>query len=132
LISRAKKFKSFQAILEGFFDALIATIHSSSVLYTEPALIENIQTWITSMSSAPIRPFRHTATIISLAITTTLCNLATEVTAGVSNSRKQLAGEKKKKTVNKGRIDAIQTRVQEGEKRLETIDEVLRDSFDTV
>ena len=132
LISRAKKFKSFQAILEGFFDALIATIHSSSVLYTEPALIENIQIWITSMSSAPIRPFRHTATIISLAITTTLCNLATEVTAGVSNSRKQLAGEKKKKTVNKGRIDAIQTKVQEGEKRLETIDEVLRDSFDTV
>lgn len=132
LISRAKKFKSFQAILEGFFDALVASIHSSSVLYSEPALIENIQIWITSMSSAPIRPFRHTATIISLSITTTLCNLATEVAAGVSNSRKQLEGEKKKKTVNKGRIGAMQTKVQDGEKKLETIDEVLRDSFDTV
>lgn len=132
LISRAKKFKSFQSILEGFFEALVSTIHSSSVLYSEPALIENIQIWITSMSSAPIRPFRHTATIISLTITTTLCNIATEVTAGVSNSRKQLEGEKKKKTVNKGRIGAMQTKIQEGEKKLETIDEVLRDSFDTV
>ncbi|KAK2759142.1 hypothetical protein FQN54_003241 [Arachnomyces sp. PD_36] len=132
LISRARQYRSFQSILEGFFEALVSTIHSSSVLYNEPALIENIQIWITSMSSAPIRPFRHTATIISLTITTTLCNVATEVTSGVSNSRKQLEGEKKKKTVNKGRMGAMQTKVQEGEKRLETIDEVLRDSFDTV
>lgn len=132
LISRAKKFKSFQYILTSFFSSLIRTIHSSSVLYSDSALVENIQVWVTSMSSAPIRPFRHTATIISLAIVTTLCNIAREVSLTVSNSRKQLDTERKKKSVNKGRADAMQSKVQEGEKKLHIIDSCLRDSFDTV
>ncbi|ODH45584.1 hypothetical protein GX48_08342 [Paracoccidioides brasiliensis] len=132
LISKAKKFKSFQDILTSFFTSLIRTIHSSSVLYNDSALVENIQVWITSMSSAPIRPFRHTATIISLAIMTTLCNLAREVSLTISNTRKQLETEKKKKSVNKGRADAMQSKIQEGEKKLEVIDSCLHDSFDTV
>ncbi|KKZ60451.1 cohesin complex subunit SA-1/2 [[Emmonsia] crescens] len=132
LISRTKKFKSFQYILTSFFSSLIRTIHSSSVLYSDSALVENIQVWVTSMSSAPIRPFRHTATIISLAIVTTLCNVAREVSLTISNSRKQLDTERKKKSVNKGRADAMQSKVQEGEKKLHIIDSCLRDSFDTV
>ncbi|EGE82293.2 cohesin complex subunit SA-1/2 [Blastomyces gilchristii SLH14081] len=132
LISKIKKFKSFQYILTSFFSSLIQTIHSSSVLYTDSALVENIQVWVTSMSSAPIRPFRHTATIISLAIVTTLCNVAREVSLTVSNTRKQLDTEKKKKSVNKGRADAMQSKVQEGEKKLQVIDSWLGDCFDTV
>lgn len=132
LISKAKKYRSFQTILSGFFDSLVRTIHSSTVLYSDSALIENIQVWITAMSSASIRPFRHTATIISLAMMTTLCHLAREVSSTLSNVRKQLESEKKKKSVNKGRVSAMETKVQEHEKRLEIIDEALRDSFDTV
>lgn len=132
LISKAKKYRSFQSILEAFFVALIQTLHHSSVLYNEPALIENIQVWVGSMSSAPNRPFRHTATIISLTITTALCDLAQGVTSTVSTSRKQLESEKKKKTVNKGRANAISNTIEEGEKKLEMIDELLRDNFDTV
>ncbi|KAF3482258.1 nuclear cohesin complex subunit [Arthroderma uncinatum] len=132
LVSKARNFKSFQSVLTSFFDDLIRTIHSASTLYTDPALIENIQVWITSMSSAPIRPFRHTATIVSLTIMTTLCHIAREVSSSVSNTRTQLETERKKKTTNKGRISALQTKIQEGQKRLETIDEILRDSFDTV
>lgn len=132
LISRSKKYKSFQSVLTRFFDDLIQTIHESSVLYSDAALIENVQVWITSMSSAPIRPFRHTATIISLTIVTALCHIARQVSATLSNNRKQLETEKKKKNANKGRITAMQEKIQEGEKKLETIDEVLRDSFDTV
>ncbi|PGH12628.1 hypothetical protein AJ79_04126 [Helicocarpus griseus UAMH5409] len=132
LISRAKKFKSFQYVLTSFFNSLIRTIHSSSVLYNDSALVENIQVWVTSMSSAPIRPFRHTATIISLAIVTTLCSIAREVSLTISNTRKQLETEKRKKSVNKGRAEAMQSKVQEGEKKLEVIDSCLHDSFDTV
>ncbi|EEH07609.1 mitotic cohesin complex [Histoplasma capsulatum G186AR] len=132
LISKSKKFKSFQYTLTSFFSSLIRTIHSSSVLYSDSALVENIQVWVTSMSSAPIRPFRHTATIISLAIVTTLCNVAREVSLTVSNTRKQLDTEKRKKSVNKGRADAMQSKVQEGEKKLQAIDSYLGDSFDTV
>ncbi|KAK2794358.1 hypothetical protein FQN52_008717 [Onygenales sp. PD_12] len=132
LISRARNFKSFQYILTSFFNSLIQTIHSSSVLYNDSALIENIQVWVSSMSSAAIRPFRHTAAIISLTIVTTLCNVAREVSITISNTRKQLETEKKKKSVNKGRVEAMQAKVQEGEKKLSTIDEAIRDSFDTV
>ncbi|KAL2011202.1 hypothetical protein VTN00DRAFT_3920 [Thermoascus crustaceus] len=132
LISKAKKYRSFQSILEAFFVALIQTLHHSSVLYNEPALIENLQVWVGSMSSAPNRPFRHTATIISLSITTALCDLAQGVTSTVSTSRKQLESEKKKKTVNKGRANAISNTIEAGEKKLEMIDELLRDNFDAV
>ncbi|OJD19494.1 hypothetical protein AJ78_00563 [Emergomyces pasteurianus Ep9510] len=132
LISRAKKFKSFHYILTGFFGSLIRTIHSSSILYSDSALVENILVWVTSMSSAPIRPFRHTATAISLAVVTTLCDVAREVSLTISNTRKQLETERKKKSVNKGRADAMQSKVQEGVKKLEVLDGWLHDAFNTV
>lgn len=132
LISKAKKFKAFQSVLEDFAMALIQTFHHSSVLYNDAGLLENIQIWISSLSTAQCRPFRHTATSISLAVMTSLCDVAREVTTTVSTSRKQLESEKKKKSVNKGRADAIQTAIQEGEKKLEKVDDFLKDGFNTV
>lgn len=132
LISRAKKFRAFQPILEEFVVALIQTFHHSSVLYNDDALLENIQIWVSSMSTANCRPFRHTATIISLSIMNALCDVAREVTSTVTTSRKQLESEKKKKSVNKGRVEAIQTAIAEGEQKVERLDEFLQDGFDTV
>lgn len=132
LISKAKKFKAFHALLQEFTVALIQTFHASSVLYTDENLLENIQIWISSLSTSKCRPFRHTATVISLAIMNALCDIAREVTTSVSTSRKQLESEKRKKTVNKGRVEAIQTAVSEGEQKVERLDEFLQDGFDTV
>jgi cohesin complex subunit SA-1/2 len=132
IISKAKKFKAFSVLLEEFTVALIQTFHASSILYTDDALLENIQIWISSLSTSKCRPFRHTATIISLSIMNALCDIAREVTTSVSTSRKQLESEKKKKTVNKGRVEAIQTAVTEGEQKVEQLDEFLQDGFDTV
>ncbi|KAJ5690554.1 hypothetical protein N7462_004946 [Penicillium macrosclerotiorum] len=132
LISRVKKYRAFQTVLEEFIGAIIQTFHHSSLLYTDEALLENIQIWISSMSTANCRPFRHTAAVISLSITTTLCDIAREVMATVTTSRKQLESEKKKKTVNKGRVEVIQTAVSDGEHKLELLDEFLQDGFDTV
>ncbi|KAJ5560963.1 hypothetical protein N7535_009160 [Penicillium sp. DV-2018c] len=132
LISKAKKFKAFSVLLEEFTAALIKTFHASSILYTDDALLENIQIWISTLSTSNCRPFRHTATIISLSIMNALCDIAREVTTSVSTSRKQLESEKKKKTVNKGRVQAIQTAVTEGEQKVERLDEFLQDGFDTV
>lgn len=132
LISREKKFRAFQPVLEEFIGALVQTFHHSSVLYTDEALLENIQIWISSMSSAKCRPFRHTAAVMALAIMTALCEIAQEVTSTVTTSRKQLESEKKKKTVNKGRVEAIQTAVTEGEQKIEQLNEFIQDGFDTV
>jgi cohesin complex subunit SA-1/2 len=132
LISKEKKYRAFQPVLEEFFAALIQTFHHSSILYTDVALLENIQIWMSTISTAGIRPFRHTATIISLAMTTALCGIAREVTTTVTTSRKQLESEKKKKNVNKGRVEAIQTAISEGETKIERLDDFLHDGFDTV
>ena len=132
LISKSKTFRAFQPLLEEFITTLIHTFHHSSVLYDDANLFENIQIWIASLSTADFRPFRHTAALISLTIMNALCDVAREVTTTVSTSRKQLESEKKKKSVNKGRVDSIQTAVQEGEKKLETIDEYLQDGINTV
>ncbi|KAI9930373.1 hypothetical protein ASPWEDRAFT_458345 [Aspergillus wentii DTO 134E9] len=132
LISKARKFRAFQPILEDFFTSLIQTFHHSSVLYTDENLFENIQIWLSSLSTSSCRPFRHTSTIVSLSIMNSLCDAARELMTTVSTSRKQLESEKKKKSVNKGRADAIEASVQENEKKLETIDEFLKDGFNIV
>ena len=76
LISRSKENHSFRSVMTGFFQTLISTAHTAGVLYNDEALIENILVWITSMSSAAVRPFRHTATVIALSFCSTMCTLA--------------------------------------------------------
>ena len=132
LISKSRKFRSFQQILGSFFMTLIETFHHSSILYNDKDLFESFLVWVSPLSTAQCRPFRHTATVISLFMMTALCDVARGVTTTVSTSRKQLDSEKKKKSVNKGRVNAIQTAIQEGEKKLEAVDEFLKDGFDTV
>lgn len=132
LISKTKKFRAFQPVLEEFFTALIQTLHHSSVLYNDENLYENIQIWISALSTSSCRPFRHTSAIIALAIMNTMCDIAREVMASVSTSRKQVESEKKKKSVNKGRVDAIQAAIQDGEKKLEMVDEFLKDGVNII
>ncbi|KAJ5106696.1 hypothetical protein N7456_003371 [Penicillium angulare] len=132
LISRAKKYRAFQPVLEEFMVALIQTFHHSSVLYTDESLLENIQVWFTPMSTANCRPIRHTATIVSLAIMNALCDIAQEVATTLTTSRKQLESEKKKKSVNKGRVEAIQTAISENEQKLQQLDEYIQDGFDLI
>ncbi|KAJ5770353.1 uncharacterized protein N7511_002404 [Penicillium nucicola] len=132
LISKSKKFRAFQPLLEEFVIALIKTFHASSILYTDDAVLENVQIWLSTMSTSRCRPFRHTATIMSLGIMHALCDIAREVTTSVTTSRKQLESEKKKKNVNKGRVEAIRTAVTEGEEKIERLDDFLQDWFDTI
>ncbi|KAL4912278.1 hypothetical protein BDW62DRAFT_26146 [Aspergillus aurantiobrunneus] len=132
LISKARKFRSFQPVLEDFFVALMQTLHHSSVLYDDKVLYENLQSWLSSLSSSSCRPFRHTATVIGLSNMNALCDIAREVVTSVSTSRKQLENEKKKKTVNKGRVDAIKSSVQDGETKLELIDDLLKDGVNII
>ncbi|KAL3255179.1 hypothetical protein ABHI18_008412 [Aspergillus niger] len=132
LISKSRKLRSFHPVLESFIMTLIQTLHHSSVLYNDPNLFENIQVWISSLSSSGCRPFRHTATVVSLATMNAFCDIAREVNTTVSTSRKQLESEKKKRSVNKGRAEAIETAIEEGEKKLEMIDDYLKDGVNVV
>ncbi|KAL5048183.1 hypothetical protein BDW71DRAFT_26327 [Aspergillus fruticulosus] len=132
LISKSRKYKSFQPVLENFFVALMQTLHHSSVLYDDKVLYENLQSWLSSLSSSTCRPLRHTATVVALSNMNALCDIAREVVTSISTSRKQLENEKKKKAVNKGRVDAIKSSIQEGEAKLELIDDLLKDGVNII
>ncbi|KAH0535970.1 hypothetical protein FGG08_007127 [Glutinoglossum americanum] len=132
LVLKTKIGPPFRATLTGFIKSLILTAHASSVLYEDLALIENFQVWVTTMSSSAIRPFRHTATVVSLAAVSTLCEVASEIAESTAKSLRQLESEKKKARVNKGRIGALQEKVDDGSSKRETVEGVIKDIFDTV
>jgi cohesin complex subunit SA-1/2 len=132
LISKLKQFNGFRPVLVDFFSAIIKTMHESSTLYNDTPLFENIQVWVDTMSSASIRPFRHTATVISLTISTALCEVARDLQSGISTTRGQIDAEKKKKSVNKGRVGLMQEKLKADESKLVAIDIILRDEFDVV
>ncbi|KAI9816897.1 MAG: hypothetical protein M1827_001542 [Pycnora praestabilis] len=132
LISKAKGNASFRPTLVDFFHSFISAMHASSILYNEPALIENIQLWISTMSSSAVRPFRHTATLISLTIMSSLCDMARDITDTTAKTTRQMESEKKKGRVNRGRVAALEEKMAEGGRKRETVEEIIKDFFDTV
>ncbi|KAI7096428.1 hypothetical protein KC352_g38823, partial [Hortaea werneckii] len=76
LIAKGKVSATYRAAITGFFHSLIKAMAVDGVLYNNPVLMENVQIWISTMSSAPNRAFRHTATVVALCIVTALCEVA--------------------------------------------------------
>jgi len=132
LISRLKQHQGMKTVLMEFFQAVIQSLHASAVLYDDPAVYDNVHVWVATMSGAGYRSFRHTATVISLSMSSALCEVAQELQGSMANARTQLETEKKKKNANKGRISSIQTNMKSEETRLEAVDALLGDAFDTV
>lgn len=132
LISKSKQFIGFKEVLVEFFSAIVKALHASSIFYDEPEIYDNIHIWVATMSGAGYRSFRHTATVISLAMTTALCEVAQDIQESMTTTTTQLETEKKKKKVNKGRLSNVESSLKSDEKKLEAVDEQLRDAFDTV
>ncbi len=134
LITKNKGGATFKHSLTGFFDALIQTIahDSSSELYNTPDLIENIQVWVSAMSSAANRAFRHTATLVSLAIMNALCRVGKSLVESRANSLRQREGEQKKGRVNKDRMTDMQAEADNAAERGTQLDSIIKNWFDTV
>ncbi|KAF2260154.1 STAG-domain-containing protein [Lojkania enalia] len=132
LITKARGGAAFRQALHGFFVALIQTIAQTSLLYRNAELIENIQVWISTMSSAPNRPFRHTSTVASLAIISGLSRVASDIVESSAKKIRQSETESKKVRVNKGRVSAVNKEVDELGQKREAVDATITDWFDTV
>lgn len=132
LISKTKGNASFRSTMTGFLHALISTAHAAGVLYSDEALIENIQVWVTSMSSSIIRPFRHTATVIALSICSTMCTLAAEIADNIAKTMRQKDSEQKRKNINKARVADLQAKVVEEERKRAAAERIVSDIYDTV
>ncbi|KAH7377517.1 nuclear cohesin-like protein complex subunit [Cadophora sp. MPI-SDFR-AT-0126] len=132
LISKAKSSHAFRDSLVGFFDQLIQAMHDTGILYDEQPLIENIDVWISSLSSSTLRPFRHTATLVALTMMTAMCRVANHEIELAAQVQRQLESEKKKKGANKARLADFQRRVKKNEDNKAFLELRLRGFFDTV
>lgn len=132
LISRSKGNASFRATMTEFLHSLIYNAHAAGVLYNDEALIENIQVWVTSMSSSIIRPFRHTATVIALSIGTAMCTLAAAIVDNIAKTIRQKESELKRKNANKARVADLQKKIVDEERKRAIADRIINDIYDTV
>ncbi|EMC98085.1 hypothetical protein BAUCODRAFT_48043, partial [Baudoinia panamericana UAMH 10762] len=132
LIAKGKAGTTYRQGLVGFFDAMIKTIAVKGTLYDNDVLLQNIQIWVSTMSSAPNRSFRHTATVASLAIVTALCDVARENAEAAANSQRQAETERKKPRSNKQRAKDFDETVKIKTRALESVELLLKDWFDVV
>ncbi|KAG9243186.1 nuclear cohesin-like protein complex subunit [Calycina marina] len=131
LVSKAKSSLDFRNALVDFFTSLINTMDQTEIMYNEEVLIENIHIWFVTMSSSNSRPFRHTATLVNLTMTSAICVLASRELEKAAKIRQQLESEKKKGR-NKARMLQFQTNIQNSENKYEFLLEKIKDNFDTV
>ncbi|KAK4163573.1 cohesin subunit psc3 [Cladorrhinum sp. PSN259] len=132
LISRAKSSKSFRDLLIGFFRSLLTVMHETDVLYKDSALMDNIARWVASMSSSTLRPFRHTATTVALAMEAALVEIAKKLDDRITRMTQQVEAEKSRKGKNKERIAAIQKNLDEANQSRSICQEQIIDFFATV
>jgi cohesin complex subunit SA-1/2 len=84
------------------------------------------------MSSAANRPFRHTATFVSLAVIDALAKIAKGFVDVEALSLRQSEGEKRKRQRNQKRISDIQANAADAEQKRQVVDEAIRGWFDVV
>ncbi|KAI4615550.1 uncharacterized protein J4E87_009008 [Alternaria ethzedia] len=134
LIAKAKDGggNAFRNALQGFFITLIQTAAQSGLLYESAELIENISVWLGAMSSTGNRPFRHTSTVASLAITTALAHVAADLVENTAKRVRQSEAEAKKSRVNKARVSAADHEIEEYNQKLEFVGGQLDDWFAAV
>ncbi|KAG6002069.1 hypothetical protein E4U21_003471 [Claviceps maximensis] len=130
LISRGKGTRSFRDMLVGFHHSLVELLHETDTLYNVPSLMENLHAWLASMSSSSLRPFRHTATTISLAVQTGLVGVASVLDRRIANIEQQLQAAKRSK--NKAKTTEVQRSLTEANECRKICSEGIQSFFDTV
>ena len=95
-------------------------------------LMENIHMWLATMTSCFSRPFRHTATVASMAVTSALCDMVSAEIEAAAKVRRQIAGEKKNKRVNKARLADYQQKLDASDTKQQFLKSKIDDFYETV
>ncbi|KAK4979533.1 cohesin complex subunit [Elasticomyces elasticus] len=132
LLAKGKGAVAFKAALFGFFNALVKNIAASEILFDNVELMENIEVWVSSLSSASSRPFRHTSTVVALSIVTALCEVAREIVDSTAKTIRQSETEQKGRHTNKGRVRALQDKAKKESEKQDKVNDFIKDWFDTV
>ncbi|KAK0664304.1 Cohesin subunit psc3 [Lasiodiplodia hormozganensis] len=132
LIQKGKGSANFRHNLIDFFTALIETLAESELLWTDPTIIENIDLWVNTMSSANSRPFRHTATVVSVTVISALCAVGGKLIEANAKAMRLKETEAKKSGKNKARLAEMDKKIEADNERLELLNSMIKNSFDEV
>ncbi|UJO14042.1 Cohesin subunit psc3 [Fulvia fulva] len=133
IIAKGKNAASFKASMCGLMHALIKSVGARGELMTEPELIENIHVWLSTMSSASNRSFRHTGAVCCLSVLSALCEITKDIAQKSAENSRHAENERKKgKGVNKERVKNIEQKARDAHKELQFAEVLLKDWFDTV
>ncbi|KAL1626193.1 cohesin complex subunit [Diplodia seriata] len=132
LIQKGKGSANFRHNLIEFFTSLIETLAQSELLWTQPTIIENISLWVNTMSSANSRPFRHTATLVSVTISSALCVVGAKLIEANAKAIRLKETEAKKSGKNKARLAEMDRIIEAGNEKLEALNGMVKNSFDEV
>ncbi|KOS19646.1 Cohesin subunit psc3 [Escovopsis weberi] len=130
LIAKAKSIKPFRDLLVAFFRTLVVLLHETDILYKDQDLIDNLHSWLASMSSSALRPFRHTATTISLTVHSALIEVVSVLDQRIANIEQQARAVNKSK--NKDKAAEIQRNLQEAGEHRKIVTHAINSFFETV
>lgn len=133
-LAKVKESRGFRDLLVGFFESLINILHETEALYTDEPLMENIARWVYTMSSSTLRPFRHTATAIALAMELALAAVAGKLDDRITKMTQQGDAEKarKGKSRNKDMLANLQRSLVVANKNRDTCAKYMLDCFEVV
>ena len=131
LIQKSKGSSFSRRQLESFFHDLIDTLHKSGTLYNDLPLYANIENWIVPLTSSPIRPFRHTSTVITLALISAFCEVMKDIDRNIGMTTRAKQQEEKGKKKAKDKIASYQAKITELEGHKEEVDKWIHELFDS-
>ncbi|KAL7752488.1 cohesin complex subunit [Sorochytrium milnesiophthora] len=132
---RTAKTRLRDAFLD-FFTRLIASV-KDDMLFDE-RFTDVLYSWTITMSSSAFRPFRHTATILTLHITSQLAEACHELTVDLAQASRQIAAETGKKASGtrqsraSGQMKQMTDRESELKDHRLSVEEMLKTMFDSV
>ncbi|KAL5606146.1 hypothetical protein BROUX41_006086 [Berkeleyomyces rouxiae] len=122
--------KPFRDLLFGFFNSLIGLLHETEILYEDNTLVNTLYTWVATLSSSTLRPFRHTATTVALMFQTGLVNVVDILDKRTATLEMQY--EAARKSRNKARIAEVQHAMDDATNHRSICQDKISAFFETV
>lgn len=132
IISKTSRYKGFKKEINEFWECLVKEMAQREHLFNRPEFIGQLQIWVVAMSSSTLRSFRHTSTVISLAMVTGFCEVINCLEREEVAANKQYEGEKKKKYINEERMTVIEGKISALEQKIGFVKAAMNDFFDSV
>lgn len=105
------------------------------MLYTQPEIMENVVRWVASLSSSTLRPFRHTATTVALAMLAALVTVAKKLDDRINKLTQQVENQRSRNGKSKSkdpRLVSLEGTLREAGGNRERAAELMKEFFDTV